>query len=140
MQAVQDAKHHTTKVYGFGPWLPDRMDSSVLPMMHCVRQLGWKRNLAKVQERSCKRYKMPNITQQRFMVSVHDYLTGWILACYRWCFACANWDERGILLRPAQKNLSEWKWPRKGHASGTRCQTHNKGLWFRSMTTWQDGF
>jgi hypothetical protein len=37
MQAVQDAKHHTTKVYGFGPWLPDRMDSSVLPMMLCVQ-------------------------------------------------------------------------------------------------------
>jgi hypothetical protein len=130
-------------------WLCNKMHSSVLPMMLCLRQLGWKRNLGKAcpgkpfwvkkgQERSCKRYKMPKPAYKklsewkrlrkchaRFQTShkkVYDCVTRWILACYRWCFACANWDERGILLRPAQENLSEWKRVRKGHASGTRCK------------------
>jgi len=104
--------------------------------MLCMRQLGWKRNLAKAcpekpfwvkkaQERSRKRYKMPKPAHKKVSEwkrlrkcharcqtshnKVYDCVTGWILACYRWCFACANWDERGILLRPAQKNLSKWK-------------------------------
>jgi len=98
-------------------WLRNRMDCDMLPMMLCLHQLGWKRNLAKAcpekpfwvkkaQERSHKGYKMPKSAHKKVSKwkrlrkcharcqtshnKVYDCVTGWILACYRLCFACAN--------------------------------------------------
>jgi hypothetical protein len=123
-------------------WPRNRMDSSVLPMMLCMRQLGWKRNFAKAcpekpfwvkkgQETSCKRYKMRNMTQKSLWPRNRiDSSVLWMMLCMRQL----GW-KRNLSKACPEKPF----WVKKGQERS--CQTsHNKGLWFRSMTTWQDGF